>query len=434
MSRFTTAARLGLKEALFPQKRYGYAWFAPPGGYVEGMLSEVGDGRGNSAVEAVLGYLARTFPEAPLRVHETKDAATTLVDDHPVHRLLDRPNPAMIGADLDYFSVVSRRAEGNAYIWKRRSAAGIVVELWPLMPDLVTPKGNPQSAEMTDQWIDHYEYRPQGQLIRIPREDIIHHREGFDPDDPRRGYAALKSVLREILGDEAAGQFSVALLRNMGIPGVIISPKDGEGPASDEADEMEQKWAEKYGRSGKGTPYVVRGGAVNVDVVGFSPEQMNFRDLARLPEERISGVLGVPAILAGLGAGLERAIESNLKGLREHYTETTLVPDWKTDAARWTIGLLREYDEDEDRVLARDLRDVRALQEDQNALYERQSTMIEGVFGTLADARRAVGLPVTDAHEVFVLPAGKMLVTEDGLTADLDTLPPEGESDEGEGT
>ena len=82
-------------------------------------------------------------------------------------------------------------------------------------------------------------------------------------------------------------------------------------------------------------------GAMDVKVVSWSPEQMNLNQLRRLPEERVSAVLGVPAILAGLGAGLEAATYNNTRELREFFTEQKLIPLWQTVANEITSQLLQ---------------------------------------------------------------------------------------------
>ena len=431
--RLATAIALGTKASVFPSATFGPSWFLPPAGFVDGMLSGIGKGRGNSIVEASLGYLARTFPEAPSAVFELDDADVLIkVPGHPATELLAHPNPVMIGEDFSNYEITALQVDGNGYIWKQRSIGGEIIALWPLMPDLVTPRGDDRATDMADQWIDHYEYRPVGQQIKIERDDMVHLRDGFDPDNPRLGQSKLKGVLREILGDELAGQFAVGLLRNMGVPGVVLTPRSKEeGPSREDAEGMEEVWKDRFTGDNRGGAYVIHGGAMDVKVVGFSPEQMNFRDLARLPEERISGVLGVPAILAGLGAGLERAIESNLQGLREHYTETTLVPAWRVSGSRWTAALMPDIDPGSGRVIARDLMGVRALQPDQDALYKRQRDGVEGSFVMISDARKAVHLPVDASHEVFMIPVGKMLVPADGLVdeATLEPLPSDGDGD-----
>ena len=87
------------------------------------------------------------------------------------------------------------------------------------MPSYVRVRGN--SKEL----ITHYEYHAVQQknnlnpdFVELPRENVVHIRQGMDPDDHRRGFSPLRSVMRELAGDEAAGQFAVALLHNMAVP------------------------------------------------------------------------------------------------------------------------------------------------------------------------------------------------------------------------
>ena len=75
----------------------------------------------------------------------------------------------------------------------------------------------------------------------------------------------------------------------------------------------------------KGKPLVISG-QMQVERLSFSPQDLDIGLLRRVPEESISAVLGVPAILAGLGAGLENATYSNARELREFFTENKLIP------------------------------------------------------------------------------------------------------------
>jgi HK97 family phage portal protein len=192
---------------------------------------------------------------------------------------------------------------GDAFLYKNKNAQGQVVQLVPIMPHLVEVRGNQEEL------ITHYEYYQHGkggENMKIPVDDIVHIRQGIDPNDHRRGHAPLKGVLREILGDEAAGQWSAALLHNMAVPGVVLSPRNDSlgGPTREEAEAISESYKQKFGGQNRGAPMVLSG-SMNVDIVSFSPDQMKLQELRRLPEERISAVLGVPAILAGLGAGLD---------------------------------------------------------------------------------------------------------------------------------
>ena len=381
---------------------YGYNTDA--GYWPVSELDDIGDGSNNSAVVACLNVLSTSFAEPrTIVIDDASELYNERIKDHPVLTLLNRPNPYTSGVLLAHYIVVSLSAHGDAYLYKNRNSDGNVVELVPLMPDMVEPKGNEENL------ITHYKYDPYGGLgsnsIVVPTNDIVHIRQGIDPNNHRRGFAPLKSVLREILGDEAAGQYAAALLNNMAVPGVILSPKDDSmgGPSKEEAEAISAMYKQKFGGKNRGAPMILSG-AMNVEVISFSPDQMNLTELRKLPEERVSAVLGVPAILAGLGAGLDAATYNNTRELREFFTEQKLVPLWKTVASELTHQLLRTEYPANNLSIKYDLEDVRALSQDKDDLYKRMNTAVQGGWVTIGEARQAVGLDVDETHEVYLRP------------------------------
>ena len=379
-------------------------------------LAEVGDGTGNSAVIACLQVLATAFAEPNILVSSRNSEGDYQREmNHPLTKLLRRPNPYMTQQLLANYIVTSLNAAGDAFIYKNRNQRGQVVELVPLMPHLVEAKGN------ENELITHFNYQPQGGMqgedaVRIEKVDMIHLRQNVDPNNMRKGLAPLRGVLREIAGDEAAGQYTAALLHNMAVPGVILSPRDDQmgGPTREEAEAIAEMYKEKFGGKNRGAPMVLSG-AMNVEVVSFSPDQMKLAELRRIPEERVSAVLGVPAVLAGLGAGLDSATYSNTKELREFFTESKMVPMWNMVASDLTHQLLRpEFGGNDNQYCEYDIGGVRALADDKDNLYKRMNTAVQGGWVTIGEARKVVGLEADDRHDVYLRPLNMIQVTEDG--------------------
>jgi len=385
-----------------------YGYNSSSGFIPDKLLKEIGDGTGNSAVIACLNVLSTSFAEPRLKVYrETSDNDFEAVDNHPVTQLFTRPNPYTSGSLLAHYIVLALNAEGDAYLLKSRNRQGRVVELVPLIPQYVKPRGNEK------QLITHYEYFQKSpdstsanEFVVLPKTEVVHIRQGVNPNNHRKGFAPLKGVLREILGDEAAGQYAAALLHNMAVPGVVLSPKDDSmgGPSQEEAESIAQIYKQKFGGSNRGAPMILTG-AMDVKVVSWSPEQMNLNQLRRLPEERVSAVLGVPAILAGLGAGLEAATYNNTRELREFFTEQKLIPLWQTVANEITAQLLQSDFTADNKISCRyDLNEVRALDVDKGEVFKRMQTGVTGGWITVAEARKAVGLDFGPEHEVFLRP------------------------------
>ncbi len=410
------AERRSIREVLFgntsEQKRYGINFFreepATPSSYVLGYntqagnfdLKDLGNGQANSAVTACLQVLGTSFSEANLIVKSyQEDGEESIIYNHPLEILMDRPNPFMSGEVLQSYIVNALHVFGDAYLLKEKNNVGQVVALYPLIPDRVTPQGNETTL------ITNYIYEMEDSKQILTSDDVIHFRLGLNPKNHKVGYSPLKTVLREIFGDEAAGQLSAALLSNSGVPSVIISPKEDFGITADESDQISKTYQQKVGGTKRGQPLVLSG-SMQVEKMSFSPSELDIGTLRRIPEERVSAVLGVPAILAGLGAGLERATYSNAQQLREFFTENKLIPLWRMVGTELTYQLLqKDYQSNAILKAEYDFGNVRSLQADEENLYKRLNVGVKGGWISVAEARQQVGLPTTDDQDIYYVPA-----------------------------
>ena len=352
---------------------------------------------GNSAALACLNVLGTAFSEPPLEVYVKTDEGLELIPDHPASQLLANPNPNMSANLMNNYIVTSTAVYGDAFILKLKNDAGQVIQLVPLLPEMVEVKGN------NEQLITKYQYKQKGNTLDIMPEDMIHLRERIDPRNHRRGLAPLRSVMVEILGDAAASQMGAALVKNTGVPSVVISPKNDLSMTSDEAENIAEVFGRRFGGENKGKPLIISGGEVDIKTLSFSPKELEIGQLRYINEERISAVLGVPAILAGLGSGLERATYSNAKELREFFTEQKLIPMWNHFANEFTKQLLlQDFEDNSDYCFKYDLSNVRALSQDEDATMQRVVTGFNAGFVTVNEARQANQLPALDNGDYFV--------------------------------
>lgn len=284
---------------LFAEASYRIFSLLPQG--VTDYGREVGDGMNSSTVTAPLFWIARTFPEAPPMLWRIGAGGVEEPEPgHPLLRVLQRPNEFYSGVLLWMATIIDWKTDGNAYWFVSRNRSGTPLELWWMPHWMVDPKGDDRT------FITHYEYRITSGTYELRPEDVVHFRFGMDSEDPRRGLSPLKSVLREIFTDDEAAKFTASLLRNMGVPGVIVSPDSDEPPSADDLKITKAYVSEMFSGERRGEPLVLSG-KTKVEQFGFSPEQLTLRELRRIPEERVTAVLGVPAIVAGLGAGLDRS-------------------------------------------------------------------------------------------------------------------------------
>jgi HK97 family phage portal protein len=328
-----------LTRMVFPAT--SHRWLFSPGSRTN-YRDKVGDGTGSSTVMAPLLWIARTFPEAPPALWALDDATgqEDHVRAHPMLRLLQRPNKLFTGPTLWMATLTDWHVRGDAYWLKIRSAQGAVVELWWTPSWMLEPMGDDRSL------ITHYEYRLRDrEPLRVDPADVVHFRYGVDPHDPKHGSSPLRSVLREVFTDDEAAAFTATILGNMGVPGVVISP-DTDEPL-DEADVAYTKeyFSSAFSGDRRGEPLVMTG-RTRVEQFGFSPEQLLLRELRRIPEERTTAVLGVPAIVAGLGAGLDRSTFTNYAEARSAAYESTLIPSQRILGEDVRFQLLPEFEDD----------------------------------------------------------------------------------------
>lgn len=411
MNKFFTAVQGVFKAAVlrFGASRWSWTAFSL-GGTTYDYGRSVGQARGNAAVMATVRWVCRTFPEAPLLVYlRRRDGTLDEQADHALAALLERPNPYYSGLQLWTGTLADLMLSGNAYWLKVRSQDRRVVELWWLPAAAVEPRwpddGRPP-------FITHYDYTVDGQVDEYAPQDICHFRDGFDPANVRKGLSPLAALFREIATDDEAANFTATLLRNLGVPGVVISPQEAIQATDADLEDVKVKFMQRFGGDRRGEPLVLRG-PTDVKVLSFSPEQMQTREARRIPEERITAIYGIGAIVVGLGAGLDRSTFANMSEAREAAYEGMLIPLQRMLLADLQHQLAADFGDARTLRLGFDYSQVRVLQDDQNALMTRAAEGYQKGILTRGEARELVGQPVENEDDVFVIAATMSLMQRD---------------------
>ncbi len=357
-------------------------------------------------------WVARTFPEAPLQVEQEAPEGFEKVLGHDLTALLRQPNPFYSGTTLWMATLSSWILSGNAYWIKVRNAQRKPIELWYVPHWMIGPKW-PEDGSI---FISHYEYRPRGYGERIEMEDVIHFRHGMTPHNPRLGLSPLHAVLREVFTDDEASRFTASVLRNMGVIGMVMSPKEGGITATeDDVAETKKKLMERFTGSRRGTPLVMER-PTDVYQYGFSLDKMDLSSIRNISEERVCAALGIPAAVVGFGTGLQQTkVGATMKELRRLAWEGNLIPTQRFFAEALEGSLLPDFEErpEQFRVVF-DRSDVEALKDSENELNERLSTAVKGGYMQVAEAREEKGLEVTDADRIYLRPIAMIEVPAGG--------------------
>lgn len=378
--------------------------------YIFGMFSgtrinyaqEVGDLTQSRLIMAAVNFLGRTLPEARLEVVRPKsDGTNKLVTDHPVVNLFKRPNKYYTGSLLWKSLGLSWIISGNVFFYKVRNKMGEVIELWYLPHTSVEPRWEGEN------FIDYYAYAVDGYEYKLKPEDVIHLRNGIDPNNTRMGLSDIASALREIYTDNEASNFSALLMKNNGVGPFAISPKNQLNLTDPERKRMADAFQRKTSGDERGKPFI-SGESFEVIKTGFSPDELDLSKLRHLPEETIASLTGIPAIVLQFGAGLERATYSNYAEAKEAACESVVVPLWRYIEDEMNAQLMPDFDKTGKLETRFNLSEVRVLQEDENKLVARVGAGYRTGIMKRSEARSKIGLPVTPEDEVYFTEPKKM--------------------------
>lgn len=382
---FTASSWLSGVFPLLPSSRFDYRKEAGPL-YLSGP------------VLAAVQWLCRTWSEAPSVVYRPgAEGKEEPVRPHPLTDLLARPNAWYDASVLWMSTLLSWVTDGNAYWYIERSGAGLPVGLIYIPHHLMTPLGSADGSR----YRTGYNYRRDGKDIPLKVEEIVHFQNGTDPANYLRGLAPLAAELRSIVTDHEAQTYTATILKNMGIPGAIISPKDPSQPIPPNvADAMKAMFRERFTGDGRGDA-MVPSHPVEVHNPAFSPEQLALDRLARLPIPRILAPLGIDSMLLGLPS--DTKTYANMAQAREHAYEQVLIPMQYVFDSQLTMQLMPQLPgyREGDR-LGRDYSNVRVLQEDHDKLHARLTKAIGGPWLTVNEGRAQVGLdPLPDGDTLY---------------------------------
>jgi len=412
--------------ALGSAKSFGFAptqagnWGAgiqPGSRYNYGLAA--GDLWKNNTVFACLSWARRTFPEAPLAV---STVGTDEMDHaHPLAALLRRPNPFYGRYTLWGATVLSYIVDGNAYWFKVRNGLGEVTELYYRPHWQVTPVRGKGGA-----FIDYYNYTVSGKVVRMETTEVVHMRNGLDPENEVKGLSDLAALLRTVVTDNEATSFCAAMLRNMGMPGPMITPKAGTpSPTREQALAIKQSFLSRTTGDNVGMPIVIDGEYdVNYPVVNLDGAAL--LNIRKLSQSDIAAAIGIPAVVVGLLVGLETGTaKASHEDARRQAYESFVQPVQASIGEDLDIQLMPDFDPSRQKQINWDYSGVSALAPNQNDLAERWVKLYQGGVCMRSEARAKVGLDIRDGgdDDVFILASRETLLDVNGDPIASATMP-----------
>ena len=382
----STTASMSLPLA--PQWDYGQATGSYAGFAAEGF-------NGNTVVNSAIREIA-TSTSLPAYRLMAEDAAGDAVEitDSEAALLLGDPNEGQAQADFVELLTVYLMVTGNTYVLRERNGSGHIVALRLLRPDRIEVKID--RAGM----VSAYKYTIDGAAYWLGADDVVHLKLP-NPYDDVYGLSPLQVASRHVNLDTAVSTFLRSYFSNAGVPAGILKVSRRLN-SQEEADSARSKWRSSFSGNRGWHGLAVLDEDAEYQQVAPNLKEMDASAMTRVTETRICAVFGVPPILLGLEAGLERSTYSNYEQARSAFWDETISPLVRRIAAFLQRALEGQAREPGSQVTA-DFSQVPAYASDHDAESARVVAQYQAGIVTLNEARGVLGFDPLE--EVAPVPA-----------------------------
>lgn len=371
-------------------------WLALPGSRMD-WAQQAGDPWKSSTAAIGMDWLANAFQQAPLSVYRETAEGQQWMPEHPLTKLLRKPNPWYGGRMLMSATVLSLLSDGNAYWVRDRDARGILTQGLRYVPHwMMDPRWTVGGTE----YIGAYRYSPgNGAAEDVPVENVVHMRYGLDPEDTRKGLSPLRAQMRQVASDNEVSTYMASVLRNMGVIGLVVGPaSDDVDLEPDVQDAIKAKLSSLTSGDRRGEALVSEA-RLTLSEFGASPEKMALQIMADYPTARVCAALHVDPMVLGL-TGKSATYENQAEASRGAW-EQGVLPLMGQVAEDVFTALGPEFLAPREGV-GFDCRRVAALQDDVDKLQERARRNWVAGGWTRAEFRTATGQPVKPDDDVYM--------------------------------
>ena len=251
------------------------------------------------------GYMRNPVAHRAVRVISETAAAvpwllydgTAELDEHPLLKLLERPNQRQAGAAFLEALYGYLLISGNAFVELIEAGEG-ARELHLLRPDRVTV------ATDAAGWPAMLEYREGARKRTVPLGIAggALHLALFHPLDDHYGFAPLEAALTALDTHNSAARWNKALLDNSARPSgaLVYAPKDGGNLSDEQFDRLKGELEDGYsGSTRAGRPLLLEGG-LDWKAMSLTPKDMDFIEAKHSASRDIALAIGVPPMLLGI--------------------------------------------------------------------------------------------------------------------------------------
>lgn len=347
----------------------------------------------NSVVFACIREIAEASAGVPWQLFQTQSDGTQIeLTDHPLLKLIDRPNPFQGRFELIENLTAYLYLSGNVFLeavgpLSRNQNSKPPTELYILRPDRMTILPDPTH------FIRGYEYKVAGQSVKFSRDQVMHLKL-FHPLDDWYGLSPVQAAALPVDKINASDRWNAALLQNSAVPsGALVSKKR---LTDEQYGRLKSEMREQYqGVTNARSPLLLEED-IDWKEIGKSPKDMDWIEGLKFSALQIAQIYNLPPELIGLTPATYQNRKEARKAL---YTEVVLpalsrlrdsLNTWLTP--RFGDGLMLNYNRN----------GIEALSEDQTALWQRVN---DSRFLTLNEQRALVGYEALTDGDVLSQPS-----------------------------
>jgi hypothetical protein len=237
----------------------------------------------------------------------------------------------------------------------------------------------------------------------------------MDPLNTRRGFSQLAAVFREVYVDDQAANFTASILRNLGIIGLIFSPKTGGTSIPPGKLDEFKKYVQANFTGDKRGQAMAFSNPTEAQLLQYNLQGFDVGPIRDISEERVCASLGIPAAVIGFGTGLQQTkVGATMREMIQLAWRGALMPMQKIMAGELKRSLLGDFQANTSIFRVRfDASKIHALWEDETQKGERIANLVTSSIITVGEGRRELGFPADETHDFYIRKATDQAVPAD---------------------
>ncbi|MEM1344345.1 MAG: phage portal protein [Pseudomonadota bacterium] len=342
------------------------------------------------------------------------------VTDHPVARLLVRPNRWQTWNEFAKFMMLNKLLGGNAYAVRVVDTAGRIAAIVPVRYDDVTIYDGHDDILYDVHPSNRFVWRQIGGGRQFERSEVHHVR-----DLSRDGICGLSPIAyaREVIGHACAEQaYGASFFGSGAHPGGVLESPQGLSPEA--ARRLKGSWEEAHRGVGNSHRTAVLEDGVTYKPLSMSNKDSQFIESRQFSVIEICRIFRVPPHKV---QSMERSTFSNIEEQNIEYVTDTLIPHFEDAEMAMKRDLLSGPD-DEDLYIDHDAN--RLMRGNATVRFATYATRRNWGIITANEARAREGLGPIPGGDDALMPMNMQVMGEAGQGSGVaeSDQPPEGDA------